>query len=125
MPLFHLCRSAQIPERDSQACVHRFSAFLKYRSRYTVTVILVVLFVASSASARLVDLPPLDLEIAESRAPTPPKPKSVQPSKPQEAAPAKQSGVSAPDDDNFLIVEVRLNDFQLAEALALSEETHL
>lgn len=71
---------------------------------------------------RLVDVPPPDLQITETaQSPKPKAPGAGKAAKgnaasTEPAEPAAKGG-TIPIDDNFLIVEVRLNELQLAEAL--------
>jgi hypothetical protein len=86
----------------------------KYKYFYLFAAVLVAVSLPSSSFARFIDMPPPDLEIAQTgKSPT----SNAGASKPSTDNPQPPSGGTIPIDDNFLIVEVRLNDFQLAEAL--------
>ncbi len=83
-----------------------------------IIIFLLLFAVPMKSWARLVDMPPPDLEIAataKSPQSKPPQSKADKAGK-NDSRPAAAGG-TIPIDDNFLIVEVRLNDLQLSEAL--------
>ncbi len=94
----------------------------KYKFLSLFILILTWALVPSKGVARFVDMPPPDLEIAQTaKSPTggsdPAQPAGNDPKSQSQPPPQADQGGTIPIDDNFLIIEVRLNEFQLADAL--------